>query len=268
MTTQSDTHSTTYETALLDWRGTMEQSLRGENGWLKLAGLFWLHEGDNTVGSASDADVLLPLHSAPERVGVITLRDGMVHFHGAQGIDTYIDDAPISDAALRDDNDAIGASRVTLGAVRFFVIRRGERLGVRVIDHDHPALKTFIGRQWYPIDPEARTLTVINSVDQEVPMRNPGAVAFALHGQPYRLEAFEGGDGELWFIFKDQTNGTSTYGAGRFLTAPLAADGRVDLDFNRAYSPPCAFTPYATCPFAPRENHLPLPIEAGERVAL
>jgi uncharacterized protein (DUF1684 family) len=210
---------------------------------------------------------------------VIHFEAGVAHFRSAEGVSVVIDGTPVTEAILRNDNDDKGSSRVNINAIRFWVIKREDKYGVRVIDNEHPALKTFGGRQWFPLDPtfrveakftphpEVRKLSVINSVGLTVPMSNPGIVDFTLHGQTFRLEAFEDEPGALWFIYKDQTNGSLTYGTGRFLVATVDDAGNVDLDFNRSYSPPCAFTPYATCPFAPRENHLPIRIEAGERVS-
>jgi hypothetical protein len=268
-----------YEQQIAAWHAKMEASLRGENGWLKLAGLFWLHEGDNTVGSAPDSDILLPAHSAPAQVGIIHFENNAATFRPATDVPVLIDGAsPVGDTPLKPDTAEGGASILTLGSLRFYMIQRVDQYGIRIIDSEHAALQTFGGRKWYPLDPafhveakftphaEVRTLSVVNSVGLTVPMENPGYVEFTLADQVYCLEAFDSAPGELWFIFKDRTNGDTTYGAGRFLTAPLDVENRVDLDFNKSYSPPCAFTEFATCPFPPRENHLPIRIEAGELV--
>ncbi len=270
------TSVTTYEQDLIAWHEKMETSLRSENGWLSLAGLFWLHEGDNTIGSAPECEILLPEHSVPASLGTISFQRENITLRTS--VDVTIDGNPAREAILNEDVAEDGPTRVAIGSVRFYVIKRADQYGVRVIDQENPALKTFKGRQWFAIDPAfhveakfmphetVRTLSVINSVGLTVPMENPGVVQFELSGQTLQLEAFDSDPGELWFIFKDQTNGTATYGAGRFLVAPVSADGVVDLDFNKSYSPPCAFTAFATCPFAPRENHLPIRIEAGERL--
>jgi uncharacterized protein (DUF1684 family) len=157
------------------------------------------------------------------------------------------------------------------------VIRRGDEYGIRVRDADNPARLTFTGRNWFPVEPHyqvsgrfiphavSRSIPIATSSGRTELMDNPGRVEFVLDGQSLSLEAFAAGKGELWFVFKDATSNKSTYGAGRFLYAPLSAEGVVSLDFNKAYHPPCAFTPYATCPRAPKENTLPLEILAGER---
>jgi uncharacterized protein len=265
----------TYEADLLAWRQMLDDRLRAEDGWLTLAGLHWLHQGENTLGSASDADILLP-DSAPPRLGSL-------HFDGAQVVlrtdmPVLVDGVETQRAVLRED--MAGASLVKSGAVTFFVIKRAGQYGVRVRDADSPARQTFTGRQWYPVNPdsvisatyiphpEPRTMDVLNSVEQIVAIENPGVVQFELDGQTLQLEAFDNGDQGLWFLFKDATNGKTTYGSGRFLSAEYPEDGIVLLDFNRAYNPPCAFTPYATCPLAPKQNTLTVNIEAGEKYHL
>jgi uncharacterized protein (DUF1684 family) len=247
----------TYEAEIEAWRERMSESLRSETGWLTLIGLFWLHEGENTVGSDSSCEILLP-ENTPPRLGVIELRGTTV--------------------VLRDDSDPRGASRVELGAIHFAIIKRGDQYGVRARDRNHPARKSFTGRIWYPIDPdyrikatyiqhpEPRTLQIMNVAGISTPITNPGYVEFALNGQHVRLEAFNEGGDDLWFVFRDAN--PDVYRASRFLYAPLTPDGSAILDFNKAYNPPCAFTPYATCPLPLKENILSISIEAGEKAPL
>jgi uncharacterized protein (DUF1684 family) len=256
-----------YEAEILAWRQTVEERLRSDNGWLTLTGLYWLHEGENSVGSDPSADVLLPA-SAPPRLGVIDFRDGKASFRP-----TGTEEAE----ALRDDEHPQGASRIEVGSVSFTVIKRGDQYGVRVRDKDNPARQTFAGRVWYPVDAqsrvtakyvahaEPRSLPVMNVVGIETPMENPGYVEFTLGGHTARLEAFAASPGEVWFVFQDAAGGN--YHGGRFLYAPVQ-DGSAVLDFNKAYNPPCAFTPYATCPVPPKENHLPFAVKAGEKAPL
>ncbi len=256
-----------YEAEILAWRQLVEQRLRSDNSWLTLTGLYWLHDGENSVGSDLSADVLLPA-SAPPSLGVIEFADGSAIFHPTGQSETEL---------LRDDTDPQGPTRIEVGSVSFTVIKRGDQYGVRVRDRDNPARTTFAGRVWYPVDaryrvsaaftphPAARTIPIMNVVGIETPMDNPGYVEFTLDGHSARLEAFTADDsGELWFVFRDGS--PESYYGGRFLYAPVQ-DGTALLDFNRAYNPPCAFTPYATCPIPPKENVLPFPIEAGEKVS-
>ncbi|MBX3082131.1 MAG: DUF1684 domain-containing protein [Anaerolineae bacterium] len=276
MNINTDTQLQTYEAELAAWHAQLETSLRSDTGWLTLAGLHWLHEGENTVGSDPTCDVPLPADSTPERIGTITLRDGTASILITTDETVTVDDQTVTTTDLRNDNHEQGPSLVRVRGITFFVIKREDQYGIRVRDINNPARQTFAGRRWYPTNPalhvtaqfhryaEPRRLTVITSTGLPSPMNNLGWADFMLDGHALRLEAFEGGKDKLWFIFRDATSGKTTYGSGRFMYASLLPDDQIDLDFNRAYSPPCAFTPYATCPLPPKENHIPLPIEAGE----
>ena len=269
---------TLYESEILAWHAKMEDSLRADDGWLTLAGLYLLQDGVNTVGSDTACDIPLPPASAPEHVGDIHFADGKATLRVASDGPVLIDEVPVKSAVLRDDADAAGPSLVKVGAITFFVIKRGNRYAVRIRDRSSPARQTFTGRRWFAIDPayrltatftphvSPRTVQVMNSLGTLAAMTNPGYVECELGGQRLRLEAFDAGKSELWFIFKDATSGRLTYGAGRYLYAPRHADDTVTLDFNKAYSPPCAFTPHATCPLPPKENVLAIGIEAGEKI--
>lgn len=264
-----------YAAEISQWRQMMDERLRAEDGWLALIGLHWLHEGPNTIGSNADCDI--PLPNAPGLIGVIDFQDGQATITAADDITLTIDGEQARTASLRDDTAKGGPTRVSIGSITFFVIKRGDHYGIRARDTNNPDRQNFTGRQWFPVDASfrvtgrllphtpARALQVINSVGLIEAISNPGRVEFDLHGQTLSLEAFAANERELWFVFKDRTSGQSTYGAGRFLYAPLAEDGAVSLDFNKAYHPPCAFTPYATCPRPPRENVLPVEIPVGER---
>jgi len=150
-------------------------------------------------------------------------------------------------------------------------------VAVRMRDAASDARQNFTGRVWYPVNPaqrvtgrfephpSQRTIEAETVIGTTIQFNNPGAVSFELDGVALRLEAFEGEAGELWFLFRDGTSGHETYGAGRELYAPLSAGGEVDMDFNKAQNLPCVFTPFATCPMAPKANHLAMPIRAGER---
>lgn len=265
-----------YQIEIEHWRQGMETQLRAPDGWLSVAGLDWLSEGENSIGSDAASNVLLPA-PAPAHLGTITLNQQTITL--TTHIPVLVDGVETQAATLRDDHDSEGASLVRIGDITFNVIRRGKEFGVRMRDANNPARATFAGRAWYPIRDQYRVrgvftphsseriLEVENSLGKSTEMVNPGCVDFELNGQPIRLEAFEASHNQLWFIFRDSTSGKTSYPAGRFLYAPLHTDGTVDLDFNKAYHPPCAFTAYATCPFPPKQNILSIPIEAGERYA-
>ena len=255
------------------WRDQVETKLRAKDGWLTLTGLYWLHEGENTVGSDPASDVLLS-ENAPAQVGVIDFHDQTATLRVTTEVEVTVDATPITTAALRDDYDPQGLSYVVVGSVNFYVVKRADQYGIRVRDEANPARQTFTGRKWFAIDPayrvtahftpypQPRDLGTDTVIGIEVPIQNPGYVTFTLDDHDVRLEAFTGADEQIWFVFKDTS--PQTYGAGRFLYTTVDDNGTTVLDFNRAYNPPCAFTPYATCPLPPKQNVLDFPVEVGE----
>jgi uncharacterized protein (DUF1684 family) len=254
------------------WREERYRRLRSEIGWLTLAGLGWLKPGPNRIGSADDADVVLP--GGPSLAGTITVPDdGRPTAHG----DFLHEGAPVRDLALTSDLEG-EPTLLELGALRLCLIDRGGRLGIRTWDTQSSARSAFDGIDHWPIDAKWRVMArleptpgrtievpdVLGAIESEV---SPGDLAFELGGTGYRLQALPGGDAaELWLVFGDATNGSETYGGGRFLyTDAPEPDGSFVVDFNRAYNPPCVFSPFATCPLPWPPNRLPIRIEAGER---
>jgi hypothetical protein len=256
-----------YKDEISDWRTKHEAGLKKPDGWLSVAGLFWLHEGPNAVGSDPKSDVVLPA-AAPKRAGVLTFHADKVSFEPADK--GFVG----KHGALRIDNDG-QPDVVEIAGIQLTVIRRGEKTGVRLRDPNAATRRDFPGLKWFPVDEswrvkakwtaytEPKTIAITNVLGMTDQEPSPGYAEFTLHGQKLRLEPVLE-DNELFFIFKDQTSGKSTYGAGRFLYADLAKNGEVVLDFNKAENPPCAFTAFATCPLPPRQNALAAPIEAGE----
>jgi uncharacterized protein len=250
-----------YIESIRQWQQQRDKALRSEDGWLTLAGLFWLKPGDNTIGCADSNDFVLPKGSAPDHVGTIHLEGEKVIFTSADG-----SSRPLSYSEQKPDI-------IHAGSISFYVIKRANKLGIRVKDSASPVLKNFSGLKYFPINPafrfEARfipqpkKIPILNILGQTEMQESPGVVEFSYEGQLYRLRPIYE-DNTLFFLFKDLTNKTNTYQAGRMLNTPLPVNGRVDLDFNRSYNPPCTFTPYATCPLPPKENTLPFPVEAGE----
>ena len=252
------------------WRAERDERLRSATGWLTLVGLFWLTPGENHVGAHPSNQVILHGHQIPPRVGSMWLEDGRVRFVPHEGVD-------LPETELQDDLEG-KPTVLEFGTLRFHTIRRGERIGVRVRDTAAPALREFSGVDSYPVDTSWRVRARLEPAPPDTTIEiadvtggvnsdtTPGSVAFERDGVTWRLAALEGEeDGSLWLIFGDATNGTETYGAGRFLyTEPPADDGSVIVDFNLAYNPPCVFSPYATCPLPPPQNRLALRIAAGE----
>ncbi|HJP71500.1 MAG TPA: DUF1684 domain-containing protein [Candidatus Limnocylindria bacterium] len=265
--TDSDAHERVVEA----WRAARYAALRRDIGWLSLAGLDWLKPGQNRIGS--DPELEVTLAAGPPLAGTITVADDGLT---ADGVFTH-DGAPVEGLPLADDAEG-EPTMLELGDLRFCVIQRGGRHAVRTWNTSAPALRAFDGIDHWPIDPAwridarfeatpSRVVTVpdvLGIVEQEP---SPGEVVFEVEGVEHRLQALEGGpNGELWLVFGDATNGTETYGGGRFLYTPAPSDGSVEVDFNRAYNPPCVFSPFATCPLPWPENRLPIRVEAGERL--
>jgi hypothetical protein len=263
------------------WRAQRHAALRRPMSWLTLVGLDFLAEGRNRIGSDPGNEVMLP--GGPPLAGVIELRDGVATASSVDG-GFLVDGVPVDGVELVSDHDETEerpATTLEIGSLRVRLIRRGaarERFGLRTWDVEAPVRDAFTGVPHWPIDPawvvEARfepaepgaTLTVPDVLGDLLEETTPGAVIFGVAGTPCRIDAVEGGDaGELWLIFGDATNGTETYGGGRFLyTSAPRPDGLVTVDFNRAYNPPCVFSPYATCPLPPAGNRLDVRVEAGE----
>ena len=259
------------------WQALRAKNLTKPDGWLTLIGLHFLKTGENTVGSAADNSVVLA--KGPAHLGAFTLSpNGMVKAAFNPGNEVKVEDEPVLAADLRDDTHG-KPTKVTVGTVSLFVIDRDGKKALRVKDSEAETRTHFLGLNYFPIDPAWRIEAqwVPFEKPREVPIRNIlghvapamilGKAVFTRDGRTYELLPIqEDPDGPLFFVISDQTSGKETYAAARFLYAAQPDEnGKVILDFNRAQNPPCAFTPYATCPLPPKENQLPLAITAGEK---
>jgi uncharacterized protein (DUF1684 family) len=266
-----------YQADIEKWRQERETRLASDTGWLTVAGLFWLKDGPNRFGSDPKNDIVLPA-SAPASAGVFERHGDQVKVKVESGAAVTWSNQAITEMDMKSDKDGADPTILSLGDLSMFVIARGDKLGIRLKDKNSTMRKEFKGLSWYPVKAEYRITASYQELDppKQVPIPNilgqveqlpcPGYVTFKLNGKNIRLDpVLEEPDAkELFFIFRDRTSGETTYHSGRFLYAELPVEGKVILDFNKAYNPPCAFTPYATCPLPPAQNKLDIAIEAGE----
>lgn len=243
-----------YVQEITKWQTNRATRLKAEDGWLSLVGLQWLNPAENKL----------------ESFGTFTLHDGKV---------TYIPAAGGAPQELRDDTDPNGPTLLQQGTKRVTVIKRNEKLGLRIKDANSPARTHFLGLDYFPVNSQWRfvarfepynppkKLPITNVLGMVSEETSPGLLAFDVDGKTYKIEPIlEQGETDWFIIFKDATSGKETYGAARYVyAAPPGPDGTTVLDFNKAYNPPCAFTPYAICPLPPPQNKLPFRVEAGEK---
>lgn len=256
------------------WHQQRMARLTSEEGFLTLVALDWLDEGENRVGSAEGSTVRLP-SAAPSLLGTYTRRGKQVSFQPAKGVTITLDGKPFKGGAVKTDEDGPPAV-LRHGSLQLLAIIRGDRVGIRVRDSEAPLRQQVKAIDRYPVsvawrkqarfEPAAagKTIGVPNVLGDVEDIPLAGTAIFTHEGKEHRLDAVKEGE-QLFFIFADPTNKTATYGAGRFLYASAPKDGRLVLDFNRAYNPPCAFTAFATCPLPPKQNRLPVAVEAGEK---
>ena len=254
------------------WRADREARLKADDGWLTVSGLFFLNEGDNAFGSSPLNDILL--RTGPEHAGVFTLGGDEITVRAAGGATLSVDGRDVTAARLW-PYEGSDRPTVNLGPLSLFAHYSGDRLAIRMRDRESDIRRDFTGLRWYPVDESFRVrgryvphdepfeIELPNILGDIETFRTSGSVALTVDGEDLRMTAVDS-RGRLWFIFRDLTSGTETYPAARFLYADAPEDGWTTVDFNRAYNPPCAFNPHTTCPLPPRENRLPVRIEAGE----
>ncbi len=261
-----------------DYRKRVETVLKSDTGWLTVAGLHWLKPGDTKVGSDPKSDFVLPAGKAPTKLGTFNFDGKIVRFKVEPGVVVQVNAKPFSGGVLVDDGNDRTADLLTIGDLSMIVIERGGKYGIRLRDKSSKYRKEFTHRTWYPIKTEykvsgkfipyaqpkhLRVPTVIDGVIEE--HESPGEIEFVLKGKTLKAQVLKADENQLWLIFRDRTSNKTTYPAGRFLYGDWnTKDNIVVFDFNKAYNPPCAFTPFATCPLPPRQNSLSIPVEAGE----
>jgi len=261
---------------IMEWRAGRMDRLKAPTGYLNQTGLFWLDEGSYSFGSAATNDVVFPGGGAPT-IGTLDVTAEGIQMTVTAGVDVRVEDHPVDSIFVADDKSEAPVM-VTHGSLAWAVIERVGRYAVRLRDFEHPFVATFGPLPYFDIDPALRVPATLALYDEprvanvETVIEGlgyhpttPGAVSFEIDGQRYELEAYASGD-QLFFVFGDATNRDDTYGAGRFLYAAAPGDdGKTIVDFNKAYSPPCAFNDFSTCPVASPRNRMSIRVEAGEK---
>ncbi len=275
-----------WKTNLLTWRADLAKNLQAPDGWLTLIGLEWLKPGDNSFGSAN-GNSLVVQGPVSAFLGTVKLSGESLQLlppSGGYPKGLMVDGQPPGNPQSLAADDSGHPSKITSGSVTIIVIHRGDRYALRIKDSKAPGRTQFHGLRWFapnevyrvqakwtPYNPPHQ-VAIPTILGTQVTSEVPGTAEFTLDGQTFRLEPIleSPDDTELFFIFRDATSKTETYGAGRFLYTSLpdhglGQSGEVTLDFNRAQNPPCAYTPYATCPLPPPQNRLPIAIPAGQQ---
>ncbi len=270
----ASTPAQTHEEQVMVWRTERVERLTAPTGWLTLVGLHWIKPGQNRIGNGDGVDI--DLGRGPNELGTLLWEGERLYFRPNGEVVTVNDQVVLGIDLVPDSKGT--ATVVKFGTAQFYVVERGGRLGLRVKDSESPVRAQFSGIDYFPIgeqwrfkaDWEAydspRTLEIVTVLGDIEQVPNPGRAVFSVDGKQYALEALLGeGEERLFFIVFDTTSGKQTYGSGRFFYAEQPVDGKVTIDFNTAYNPPCAFTEFSTCQLPPPQNRLRLAIEAGEK---
>lgn len=273
---KSESRDADYQKQIETWRGERIQGLTAPNGWLSLAGLFWLDEGENTFGSNKDNKIVFP-SKAPDFMGSFFLNEESVSLKIKAGVQVFWKDSLISEAAMQ--ADAKGQPPIfRYQSLNWNVLKRGVHYGIRLRDTLNETITAFKGIEYYPVLESWKVAATFVPYDslKILPFQNvlgmkieesvEGQLKFNLFGKAYALDVLDGGEKEFFVIFGDETNGEQTYGGGKYLYAPRPdSEGQTFIDFNKSYTPPCGFTKYATCLLPPLQNRLPLSVTAGEK---
>ncbi len=264
-----------YVDSVEQWQEDRLEGLKSKEGWLNLAGIFWLKEGKQTFGSDHSNDIVFPT-KAPAFMGSLTLKEETVHLEVNEDVELFFEGETVQELDLSYDKSG-QPSYITHGDFAWYIMKRHRSLAIRLRDYKNPAIETLDHIPSFPIDPEyvveaqlmpyaeAKTITVNTPFqDYTQDYSCPGELHFKLKGKKLKLLPFESGKG-YFIIISDETSGIESYGGGRFMYTSPDSTGRILLDFNRAYNPPCAVTAFAACPMPPSDNHLPVRIEAGEK---
>lgn len=265
-----------YLEEIKQWDQRRVERLKAEDGWLNLVGRTWLKPGENKFGSAKDNDVIIESDKVPEHMGVFVFQDTSVTMKVKEGIEVFLDGKPVKEILMIGDHRK-DITVFQYGSIKWNLLVRQDKYGIRFRDLNSDLVKNFKGIERFPVseewkleakfekyDPPKKIFipNVLGQINEEL---SPGAVVFDKVGTTYRIDATDDGD-KLFLIIADETSGVETYGGGRFMYVDKPdSSGKIILDFNKAYNPPCVFTKYATCPLPPEQNYLKIRIDAGEK---
>ena len=270
---KTETIDDAYVKEMETWKERRLEAVTGPDGWATLIGLHWFSEGETTMGSDSSGTIILP-SEVPAYLGSFFVQGEQVIFSASDDSRITVGDSTISSVNINTENNPI----FKWETFSWYVIKRSGRLGLRIRDTMSPEILNFKGLNYFPLNPEwiikasfelhepPKTKIIQTVLDMTIEYPNPATLFFEYGGEQHSLEALDEGGDEYFLIFSDETSAVETYGAGRYMyISKTPVDGFLTLDFNKCYNPPCAFTPFATCPIPPPENQLKLSIKAGEK---
>ncbi len=264
-----------YQEQFNEWQDSRMESLTNPTGWMRLAGMYWLEEGENSFGTGDQADIKFPDGTLPEYAGEFILANGKVTLKAANGVEFIHVGESFQQKEIFDGEEALS---IQYGSLEWLVIKREDLIGIRLYNKDNPKVDAFTGFERYPLNPEwhlkakfipaedGETISIVNILGQLVDTPTPGTIEFMKNGEIYTLDALEGTD-QMFLIVGDLTNQTETYQAGRYIYIDYPEEGSdyTIIDFNKIYNPPCSYNLFTTCQLPPIQNRLDLEITAGEK---
>lgn len=265
-----------YKKEIASWDIERISFLKSATGWVNLAGLFWLKPGVNTFGAGASNDIIFPDSEFPSLLGTFNVQPKEITWETSEGNDVFFKNKKIITQSVF-HIDSLSAPSLSFKTFKWSIIKREDKFGIRFRDLNNPALQALTHINRFDVDSKWRinavlepalfpTIAITNLLGQTAQQQSPGKLVFSINGKTYKLDVLDEGPGDLFVIFGDETNETETYYTGRFLYVPRPDEnGNTVIDFNKSHNPPCAFTPFATCPIPPRQNMLPLSVFAGEK---
>lgn len=265
-----------YQKEVESWHAKRIESLKAENGWLNLAGLFWLEEGKNSFGTGKQNKLVFPEGTITEEAGYFERKGDLITFFASPKAKVLVNGKEVKEAVVFNPDSARNAPTLSYGNLKWNFIKRDDKIGLRLRDLKSSTLTHFSGIERFPVKEgwkaeatirksNSPTVAITNVLGQTNQQKTPGTLVFTVDGKEYTLDPIDEGN-KLLLVFGDATSGSETYPSGRFISVDKPGpDGKTVIDFNKAYNPPCAFSPYATCPLPPKQNILPIPVTAGEK---